>query len=88
MKDRLATNSNRLAVFAASLRCIDEVKLVSMRTPRTWGIWRLASAAQKDRERGGRFPTVRHAYLLGLIDRSHSSVQVQAGESEERKRLD
>ncbi len=75
MKDRLAANSNHLAVFAASLRCIDEVKVVSRRTPRTrtsvtWGIWRLASAAEKDRERGGRF------------------LQVQAEESEERRRLD
>ncbi len=69
--------SNRLAVFASSLQCTDEVKGVLKGTPRsrtsvTWGIWWLASAAEKDGERGGKFPTVRHEHLLGLICRSHS----------------
>ncbi len=69
--------SNRLAVFATSLHCTDEVKGVTRGAPRsrtsvTWGIWWLASAADKDGERVGGFPTVRHEYLLGLIGRSHS----------------
>ncbi len=45
------------------------------------------SAAKKDEESGGRFPTVRHAHLLGLIGRSHFSAQAQAEEREERMRL-
>ncbi len=47
---------NRLAVFAASLQYTDEVKVVStgtVRTLATWGIWWLASAAEKDKETGG-----------------------------------
>ncbi len=57
--------SNRLAVFAASLQYTDEVKVVLRGTPMfrtsvTWGIWRLVCAGEKDGERGGRFPTVRH----------------------------
>ncbi len=43
-KDR-TMKSNHLAVFAASLQCTDEVKVVSR------GIWWLASAAEKDGER-------------------------------------
>ncbi len=74
--------SNRLAVFAASLQCTDELKVVSMgnarsRTSVTWGIWRLTSAAEKDGEIGGGFPTLRHERLLGLIGRFHSSAQAQ-----------
>ncbi len=74
---------NCLAVFAVSLQCTDEVKVVSRGTPRsrmsvTLGIWWLASAAKEDGERGGRFPTVRHERLLGLIGRSHSPSQTQA----------
>ncbi len=41
------------------------------------------SAAEKDGESGGRFPTVRHAHLLGLIGRSHFSAQAQTEESED-----
>ncbi len=64
--------SNRLAVFIASLLCTDVVKVVSRGAPRsrtsvTWGIWWSVSASEKDGERGGRFPTVRHKHLLGLI---------------------
>ncbi len=54
----------------------------------TWGIWWLASAAEKDGERGGRLPTVRHEHLLGLIGRSHSPAQAQAEERTERRRVD
>ncbi len=78
--------SNRLAVFAASLFWADAVKVVSRgtpsyRTPVTWGPWWSVSAAEKDGERGGRFPAV------GLIGRSHVPAQAQAEESEERRRL-
>ncbi len=52
--------SNRLDVFAASLQCIDEVKIVSRK---------------KDGERGGRFPTMRHEHMLELIGRSHFTAQ-------------
>ncbi len=79
-------NSNRLAVFAASLQWVDEVKVLSRGTPR--GIRWLASTEEKDGERGGRFPTVRHEHLLGLIGRSYFSAQAQAEESEYRRRLD
>ncbi len=56
----------------------DAVKVMSRGTPRsrtsvTWGIWWPVSAAENDGESGGRFPTVRHAHLLGLIGRSHFS---------------
>ncbi len=51
------------------------------RTSVTLGIRWSVSAAEKDGESGGLFPTLRHAHLLGLIGRSHS-------ESEERRRLD
>ncbi len=54
----------------------------------TWGIRWSVSAAEKDGESGGRFSTVRHEHLLGLIGRSHFPAQAQAEESEERKRLD
>ncbi len=57
------------------------------RTSVTWGIRRSVSAAEKDGERGGRFPTVRHEHLLGLIGRSNFSSQAQAEESEDRRRL-
>ncbi len=45
--------SNRLVVFAAILRCTDEVKVVSRGNPRyrtsvTWGIWWFVAAAEKD----------------------------------------
>ncbi len=46
------------------------------------------SAAENDGESGGRFPTVRHAHLLGLLGRSHFSAQAQAEVSEDRRRLD
>ncbi len=38
---------------------------------------------EKDGESGGRFPTVRHAHLLGLIGRSHFPAQAQGEESED-----
>ncbi len=46
------------------------------------------SAAENDGESGGRFPTVRHAHLLGLIGRSHFSAQAQAEEREDRRQVD
>ncbi len=46
------------------------------------------SAAENDGESEGRFPTVRHAHLLGLIGRSQFSALAQAEESEDRRRLD
>ncbi len=58
------------------------------RTPVTWGIRWSVSAAEKDKERGGRFPTVRYEHLLGLIGRSHFPAQAQAEERKERRRLD
>ncbi len=58
------------------------------RTSATWGIRWSLSAAENDGERGGRFPTVRHAHLLGLIGRSDFSAQAQAEEIEDRRRLD
>ncbi len=72
LKDLRTMKSNHLAVFVASLQCTDEVKVLSRGTPRFrtlvfWGTWRSASASEKDGERGGRFPTVRHEHLLRLI---------------------
>ncbi len=69
------------------------MKVVSRGTPRsrtsvTWGIRWSVCAAEKDGESGGRFPTVRHAHLLGLIGRSHFPAQAQTEESEERRWLD
>ncbi len=66
-------NSNRIAVFAASLQWTDAVKVVSRGTPRsrasvTWGIRWSVSAAEKDGEMGGRFPTMKH--FLGLIGKN------------------
>ncbi len=92
-KDLRTKNSKRLAVFAASLQWADAVKAVSRGTPRsrtsvTWGIRWSVSVAEKDGESGGRFPTVRHAHLLGLIGRSHFPAQAQTEESEERRWLD
>ncbi len=92
-KDLRAMNSKRLAVFAASLQWADAVKVMSRGSPRsrtsvTWGIRWSVSAAENDGESGVRFPTVRHAHLLRLIGRSHFSAQVQAEESEDRRRLD
>ncbi len=83
-KDLRTMNSKRLAVFAASMQWADAVKVVSRGTPRsrtsvTWGIRWSVSAVENDRESGGRFPTVRHAHLLGLIGRSHFE------ESEDRR---
>ncbi len=83
-------NSKRLAVFAASMQWADAVKVVSRGTPRyrtsvTWGIRWSVSAAEKDGESGGRFPTVRHEHLFGLIGRSHFPAQAQAEESEKRR---
>ncbi len=46
------------------------------------------SAGEKNGERGGRFPTVRHEHLFGLIGRSHSSAEDQVEEREQRRRLD
>ncbi len=93
LKDLRNMNSNRFAVFAASLQWADAMKVVSRGTPRsrtsvTWGIRWSKSASEKDGERRGRFPTVRHAHLLGLIGRSHFSAHAQAEESEERRWLD
>ncbi len=34
-KDQWIMNSNRIAVFAASMQCTDEVKVVSRGTPRS-----------------------------------------------------
>ncbi len=86
-------NSKRLIVFADSMQWVDAVKVVSRGAPRsrtsvTWGIRWSVSVAENDGERGGRFLTVRHSHLLGLIGRSHFSVQAQAEESEDRRRLD
>ncbi len=63
---------NHLAVFAASLQCTDEAKVMSRDTTRsltlvTWGILWTVSASEQDGERGGRFPSVRHENSLGLI---------------------
>ncbi len=79
-KDLRTMNSKHLAAFAASLQWADVVKVVSRGTPRsrtsvTWEIRWLVSAAEYDGESGGRFPTVRHAHLLGLIGKSHFSAQ-------------
>ncbi len=76
-------NSKRLAIFAASMQWADAVKVVSRGTPRsrtsvTWVIRWSVSAAENDGESGGRFPTVRHAHLVGLICRSHFPAQAQA----------
>ncbi len=81
-------NSKRLAVFAASMQWANVVKVVSKGTPRsrmsvTWGIRWSVSAAEKDGESGRRFPTVRHAHLLGLIGRCHFTAQAQVEESED-----
>ncbi len=73
-------NSNGLAVFAASLQCTDEAKVVSRGTPRSPVSEWLASAAEKDGERGGRFPKVRQEHLLGFIGKSYSTAQAQATE--------
>ncbi len=59
--------TNHFAVFTASLQCTDEVKVVSRGAPRsptsvTWGTWWLASVAEKDSERGGRFAKVRQEH--------------------------
>ncbi len=81
-------NSNRLAVFAAFLQWANAVKVVSRgtlrsRTSVTWGIRWSVSAAEKDGERGGRFSTVRHEHLLGLIGRSNFPAQAQDEEREQ-----
>ncbi len=86
-------NSNHLAVFAASLKWADVVKVVPWGTPRprtsmTWGIRWSVSATEKDGERGGRLPTVTHEHLLGLIGRSIFPAMAQAEEREERRWLD
>ncbi len=84
-------NRKCLAVFAASMQWADAMKVVPRGTPRTsvtWGIRWSVSAAENDGESGGRFPTVRHANLLGLIGRSHFSAQAEAEEIEDRRRLD
>ncbi len=86
-------NSKRLAVFTASMQWADAVKVVSRGTPRSrtpvaWGMRWSVSAAENVGESKGRFPTVRHAHLLGLIGRSHFSAQAQAEESEDRRWLD
>ncbi len=80
-------NSNRLAVFAASLQWSDAMKVVSRGTPRpptsvTWGIRWSVPGAEKDGESGGRFPTVRHAHLLGFIGKSDFFAQAQKGRRE------
>ncbi len=80
-------NSKGLAVFAASMQWADAVKVVSRGTPRsrTSVVWRIrwsVSAAEKDGEIGGRFPTMRHAHLFGLICRSHFTAQAQAEEGD------
>ncbi len=46
------------------------------------------STAEKDGESVGRFPSVRHEHLLGLIGRSHFPGQAQVEEREDRWRLD
>ncbi len=92
-KDLRAMNSKRLAVFAASMQWADAMKVVSRGAPRsrtsvTWGILWSVSAAENDGESGGRFPTVRHTHLLGLIGRSHCPTQAQKEEREGRRRFD
>ncbi len=81
-------NSNRLVAFAASLQWADAVEVMSRGTPRsrTSVTWRFRWS-EKDGERGGRFPTVRHEHLLGLIGRSQFPAQVQAEEREEKRRF-
>ncbi len=71
-------HEKQLSIAVATLQCTDGVKVVlrgtlRSRTPLTWGIWWLASAAEEDGERGWRFPTVRHE--------SHSPSQAQAEET-------
>ncbi len=46
------------------------------------------STAEKDGESVGRFPSVRHEYLLGLIGRPHFPAQAQVEEREDRRRFD
>ncbi len=46
----------------------------------------MASATQKKARKGREVPTVRHEDLLRLIDRSHSTAQVQAAEREEKRK--
>ncbi len=88
-KDLRTMKSKRLAVFAASRQWADAVRgTPRSRTSVTCGIRWSVSAAENDGESGGRFPTVRHAHLWGLIGRSHFSAQAQAEESEDRRRLD
>ncbi len=58
------------------------------RTSVIWGIQWSVSTVEKDGESGGRFRTVRHEHLLGLVGRSHFPAQLQAEESEERRLLD
>ncbi len=53
-------NSNLLAVFAASLHCIGEVKVLSREIPRS-----RMPAADKGEERRGISTTVRHARFMG-----------------------
>ncbi len=60
----------------------DAVKVVSKEI--RWSV----SAMEKDGESGGRFTTVRHAHLFGLVGRSHFPAQAQAEESEDTMRLD
>ncbi len=84
-KDLRTKNRKRLVVFAASMQRADAVKVASRGPPRsrtsvTWGIRWSVSAVEKDGESGGRFPTVRHAHLLGLIGRSHFPAKAQAEE--------
>ncbi len=75
VKDWWAMNSNRLAVFAASLQCFDEGKVASRGRTRsrmtvTWEFWWLVSA-----ERRGRIPTVFSANrFLSLACKLHLSV--------------
>ncbi len=83
---------HRLVVFAAPLQWANAVKVVSGGNPRSrtsviWGIRWSVSAAEKGGGKGGRFPTMRHEHLLGLISRFHSSAQAQAEEREERRRF-
>ncbi len=77
-------SSKHLAVFAASMQWADAVKVVSRGNPKVSDVGNLV----KDRKKAGRFPTVRHEHLLGLIGRSHFPTRAQAEEREERRWLD
>ncbi len=71
VKDRRTMKISRLTEFATARQCTDEVIVGSRGTPRsqtsvTWWIWWLASAAEKDGERGEGYITVYFKLLINL----------------------